>query len=67
MPLKLVDGWNRLQVDLNDFLKRIYGTSYKETVSIEIHANCRLRRVYFTDMSYPEAELPPEFRLFVPT
>jgi hypothetical protein len=32
----------------------------------QIHANCRLRRVYFAARAAPEAELPPEFRLYLP-
>ncbi|XP_061628812.1 cilia- and flagella-associated protein 20-like isoform X3 [Phyllopteryx taeniolatus] len=31
-----------------------------------IHANCRIRRVYFTDKQYTEDELPPEFKLVIP-
>lgn len=66
MPLQLEDGWNHLQIDLQDMLKRVYGTSYKEAVSIQVHATCRLRRIYFTDKVLQEDELPTEFRLFVP-
>ncbi|RTG89697.1 uncharacterized protein DC041_0006954 [Schistosoma bovis] len=31
-----------------------------------IHANCRIRRVYFCDRLYSESELPPEFKLYLP-
>lgn len=27
--------------------KRAYGTNYTETLRVQIHANCRIRRVYF--------------------
>lgn len=33
---------------------------------IQIHANCRLRRVYFADRLYTEEELPAEFKLYLP-
>ncbi len=33
---------------------------------MQIHANCRLRRVYFSDRLYAEEELPPEFKLYLP-
>merc|ERR1719174_2446405 len=33
----------------------------------KIHANCRIRRIYFSDRLYSEDELPPEFKLFLPT
>ena len=31
-----------------------------------MHANCRIRRIYFSDRLYSEEELPPEFKLFLP-
>ena len=37
-----------------------------EHVRIQIHANCRIRRIYFSDRLYTEDELPPEFKLFLP-
>lgn len=66
MPLKLDEGWNRIQFNLADFTKRAYGTNYVETVRVQIHANTRIRRIYFTDRAYAEEELPPEFKLFLP-
>merc|ERR1712100_960455 len=33
---------------------------------LQIHANCRVRRIYFSDRLYSEEELPPEFKLFLP-
>jgi hypothetical protein len=32
----------------------------------QIHANCRIRRVYFSDRLYSEEELPAEFKLYLP-
>ena len=29
----------------------------------QVHANCRIRRIYFADRLYSEAELPPEFKV----
>lgn len=66
MPLKLSPGWNHVQFNLDEFLHTWYSTRYKETVQIQVHATCRLRRIYFTDVARPESDLPPEFRLFVP-
>jgi|JI10StandDraft_1071094.scaffolds.fasta_scaffold672259_1 hypothetical protein len=37
-----------------------------EFVRVQIHANCRIRRIYFSDRLYTEDELPPEFKLFLP-
>lgn len=32
-------------------------------VALQVHANCRIRRIYFSDRLYSEAELPPEFKV----
>ena len=51
---------------MSDFTRRAYGTNYIETLRVQIHANCRIRRIYFSDRLYTEDELPPEFKLFLP-
>ena len=57
--------WNRLCVPLSEYTRRAYGTNYVETMWIQIHANCRLKRVYFADREMNEDdELPEEFRLY---
>lgn len=66
MPMRLDDGWNQIQFNLSDFTRRAYGTNYIETLRMQIHANCRIRRIYFSDRLYSEEELPPEFKLFLP-
>lgn len=49
MPLGLTPGWNQIQFNLADFTRRAYGTNYVETVRIQVHANVRIRRIYFAD------------------
>ncbi|KAI9317252.1 duf667-containing protein [Dichotomocladium elegans] len=66
MPMRLDPGWNQIVFDLADYVKRAYGTNYSETLRVTVHANCRLRRIYFTDRLYAEEELPAEFKLFLP-
>merc|ERR1711997_133682 len=66
MPMRLDDGWNQIQFNLSDFTRRAYGTNYVETLRVQIHANCRIRRVYFSDRLYSEEELPAEFKLYLP-
>eukprot|EP01116_Phalansterium_solitarium_P024092 TRINITY_DN870_c0_g1_i6.p1 TRINITY_DN870_c0_g1~~TRINITY_DN870_c0_g1_i6.p1 ORF type:complete len:393 (-),score=39.09 TRINITY_DN870_c0_g1_i6:1204-2382(-) len=66
MPMRLDEGWNQIQFNLSDFTRRAYGTNYIETLRVQIHANCRIRRIYFSDRLYTEDELPPEFKLFLP-
>ena len=33
----------------------------------KVHANCRLRRIFFSDRVYSEDELPPEFKIVIPS
>lgn len=66
MPLRLEDGWNQVQMYLLDFVRQTYGTNYVETLRVQIHGNCRIRRIYFSDKIYAEDELPLEFKLFKP-
>lgn len=66
MPMRLDEGWNQIQFNLADFTRRAYGTNYIETLRVTIHANCRIRRIYFSDRLYSEEELPAEFKLYLP-
>lgn len=66
MPLCLSDGWNQIHFNLADFTRKAYGTQYKETVRIEIHANVRLRRIYFAPRLYEDKDLAKEFKLYFP-
>lgn len=43
------------------------GTQYTETLRVQVHATCHLRRVFFSDSPLREEELPSEFRLYVPS
>jgi hypothetical protein len=54
MPMRLDEGWNQIQFNLSDFTRRAYGTNYIETLRVQIHANCRIRRIYFCDRLYTE-------------
>ncbi|KAL1491701.1 hypothetical protein ABEB36_012259 [Hypothenemus hampei] len=66
MPIGLSSGWNQVQFNLADFAKRAYGSVYLETVRVQIHANVRIRRIYFTDQLHSDDELPNEFKLLAP-
>ena len=63
---------NRI-LGLKNFYAFFNGNAYDEIVNsfyksrkMQIHANCRIRRIYFSDRLYSEEELPPEFKLFLP-
>lgn len=64
MPLCLSPGWNQIQFNLADFVRRAYATNYVETVRIQMHANVLLRRIFFSDRLYSDEEKPAEYRLF---
>ncbi|KAF9170143.1 Cilia- and flagella-associated protein 20 [Mortierella sp. AD011] len=66
MPLRMDPGWNQIQLNLADYTKRAYGTTYTETQRITVHANCRIRRIYFSDRLVQESDLPAEFKLYLP-
>ncbi|CAH1399912.1 unnamed protein product [Nezara viridula] len=66
MPIGLNPGWNQVQFNLAEFTRQAYGTSYVETMRLTIHANCRLRRVYFSERLFEDDELPQDFKLYRP-
>ncbi|KAL3315025.1 Cilia- and flagella-associated protein 20 [Cichlidogyrus casuarinus] len=66
MPLRLDSDWNQVQFNMADFTKRAYGTNFVEALRVQIHANCRIRRIFFCDRVYAEDELPAEFKLYLP-
>lgn len=37
-----------------------------ETLRVQIHANVRIRRIYFSDRLYSEDEMPKEYKLYLP-
>lgn len=64
IPMKLDEGWNQIHFNLTDFTRRAYGSNYLETLRVQIHANCRIRRIYFTDQLLSSNKLPDEYRAF---
>ena len=64
LPMKLEDGWNQVHICLDDFCKKAFGTNYKETKKVQIHANCRIRRIYFTEFPVNYRKIPPEYKVF---
>ena len=57
--------WNNICIPLAEYTKLAYGSTYQETVSIQIHSHCQLKRVYFSEKQMNEDdELPEEFRLY---
>jgi len=66
MPMRLDEGWNQIQFNLDNFTSRAYQTVYIETLRVQIHASCRIRRIFFSNRLYSDEELPPEFKIWLP-
>jgi hypothetical protein len=64
MPLHLTSGWNSVVVDLAALVRRIWNCEYKHCSRLNLCANTRIRRIYFCDRLYKEAELPSALKLF---
>lgn len=64
--MRLDEGWNQIQFNLGDFTSRAYNTVYIETLRVQIHASCRIRRIFFSSRLYEEEELPPGYKIWVP-
>jgi len=57
--------WKNICIPLAEYTRLAYGSIYQETVSIQIHSHCYLKRVYFSEKQMNEDdELPEEFRLY---
>ncbi|KAJ2491733.1 hypothetical protein IWW37_002057 [Coemansia sp. RSA 2050] len=65
VPLRLdEDCWNYLTLDIALLLEGAFGTSYRETSRVTLHANAKLRLVGFADRIMSEDQLPAELRLY---
>ncbi|XP_022179166.1 cilia- and flagella-associated protein 20-like [Myzus persicae] len=63
MPFCMNEGWNQLNMNLAEITSDSFKTTYVETVRIQVHANCRLRRIYFSDLLYKDDQLPNAYRM----
>lgn len=69
-----VNVFNRVSKTLGNILihfmylmeKFFKGSTYIEAIRVQIHANVRIRRIYFTDQLHSDEDLPNEFKLFAP-
>ncbi|XP_037936325.1 cilia- and flagella-associated protein 20-like isoform X1 [Teleopsis dalmanni] len=63
VPMRLVDGWNRIRFDQSSFAQNAYGTNFRQTIRLQIHANCQIRYLYLSNRFLAEDELPPDLQL----
>merc|ERR1719152_600586 len=45
-------------LDDKEVRRRFRASNYQSTTRVQPHANCRIRRIYFSDRLYSEEELP---------
>jgi len=62
-PMCMDEGWNRVGLKLAEIISDSFKTTYVETVRVQVHANCRLRRIYFSNQEYKEDQLPNAYRM----
>lgn len=65
MPMRLDEGWNQIQFNLGDFTSRAYNTVYFETLRVQVHATCRIRRIFFSSKLYKDQDLPNEYKIWM--
>eukprot|EP01130_Rhizamoeba_saxonica_P002137 TRINITY_DN1194_c0_g1_i2.p1 TRINITY_DN1194_c0_g1~~TRINITY_DN1194_c0_g1_i2.p1 ORF type:complete len:152 (+),score=15.66 TRINITY_DN1194_c0_g1_i2:151-606(+) len=66
MPLLLDKGWNFIQIDLEEYTNRVYRTRYAKTLQIQVHANTRIRRIFFAESVTTYEQLLPDLKLYSP-
>eukprot|EP01100_Stratorugosa_tubuloviscum_P012154 TRINITY_DN5625_c1_g1_i1.p1 TRINITY_DN5625_c1_g1~~TRINITY_DN5625_c1_g1_i1.p1 ORF type:complete len:189 (-),score=66.56 TRINITY_DN5625_c1_g1_i1:77-643(-) len=66
IPLKLDDGWNIIRLNLAELTQKTYGSRFVHFSRIQIHSNCRIRRIFFAEKFCSEDEMPIDLRLFAP-
>ena len=50
-------------MNLAQFTKDAFGTNFVMALGVTLYANCRVARIYFSNKSYGEAELPEGYRI----
>lgn len=63
MPLRMDSGWVYVHLNLADLTRKAFGTNYSETSRVQVHATCRLKRIFFAEQPFREDQLPEELRL----
>eukprot|EP01122_Echinamoeba_exundans_P017248 TRINITY_DN9035_c0_g1_i1.p1 TRINITY_DN9035_c0_g1~~TRINITY_DN9035_c0_g1_i1.p1 ORF type:complete len:192 (+),score=26.53 TRINITY_DN9035_c0_g1_i1:8-583(+) len=68
LPLDVTPNeWSSVSLDFGDLTRRVYGTGFQEVLKVIVHANCELRRIYFSEKAFASDEdVPPELKLYAP-
>lgn len=63
VPLRLVDGWNTVALDLESLVARLFGARYGHACRVRVSGNVRLLKAYFCVRQLPRRELPEVLRV----
>lgn len=66
LPVDLGSGWQYINLDLEDMMRRCFGTTYVSVQEIIVFGSTRIGKIYFQDREYSDAELPAYLRLITP-
>jgi hypothetical protein len=66
LPVQLGLGWQYLNLDLEDLMRRCFGTGYAVVHEITVFGSTRIGKIYFQDREFSDAELPGYLRLIPP-
>lgn len=59
-------GWRELHCDVAHLVQQCWATTFVHIASVYVYGNCRLRRVFATARVLAAADVPTEFRAYVP-
>lgn len=63
LPLEIGEGWRYVNINLNDFSSRCFGTDCKQVKEICINGSCRVSKIFFQEECYADVELPNFLRV----
>lgn len=63
LPLKLAEGWQRVNIDLEKTVRLVFGTSYLTTSQVTLRASARVAKVFFQSEEFSDYELPSHLRV----
>lgn len=63
LPLKLEEGWQRVNIDLERTVRLVFGSSYLTTSQVTIRASARVAKVFFQSQPFSDYELPSHLRV----
>ena len=66
LPIELGSGWQYFNLDLDDLMRRSFGTNYSHILEITVFGSTRIGKIYLQDREYCDAELPSFLRLITP-